>query len=232
MPVDLHAQLELPQKELQEVFKDEKLPHPEIAPAGFEIPAPPAKPWLLYAGIGLGVAGVALIAWLVLRYRKPATLAPHAPLKQALEAMEALRTRVDTLTPTEVAHDVSLIIRTYLEGRYAVPAPYRTTEEIYASQALATRAPLKERFEPVAVFYDRLEFARQPRTSKDSNALVDTALKALREEQDRMTQPLSVSAPPPAPAQSPSPSSSPSSEDLPPPSSILPAPPPIPLEKI
>lgn len=165
------------------------LPHPEIAPPEFA--SPMLTPWwLVLAGIAMGMGLLALLVWFAFlpKPHRPPSLR-HAPLRSAMESLEALRARVQEMQPSEVAHDVSLIIRTYLEQSYAVPAPYRTTEEIYRSTALSTREPLKNRFEPVAVFYDQVEFAPRPRTVADSEGLVEAALEALREEQKLMAQP-------------------------------------------
>ncbi|QIF02143.1 hypothetical protein [Roseimicrobium sp. ORNL1] len=178
------------------------LPHPDIASPDF--PSRMFTPWwLVVSGIVVGLLLVAALVWFALlpkRHRPPSLR--NAPLKTAIESLEALRTRVHEMSPSEVAHDVSLIIRMYLQQSYAVPAPYRTTEELYHSAALDTRVPLKNRFEPVSVFYDQVEFAPRPRTVADSEALVETALEALREEQKLMAQPAFViptSGPPPLP---------------------------------
>jgi hypothetical protein len=178
------------------------LPHPDIASP--EFPSRMVTPWwLVVGGIGMGLLLVAALVWFAFlpkRLRPPSLR--HAPLKTAIESLEALRSRVQEMSPSEVAHDVSLIIRMYLQQSYAVPAPYRTTEELYYSAALETRVPLKNRFEPVSVFYDQVEFAPRPRTVADSETLVETALEALREEQKLMAQPALIvpsGGPPPLP---------------------------------
>lgn len=193
------------------------LPHPDIAPPDFA--SPTFTPWwLVVGGIVGGLGLLALLVWFAFlpKTHRPPSLR-HAPLKSAMESLEALRGRVQEMQPSEVAHDVSLIIRMYLQQSYAVPAPYRTTEEIYRSAALSTREPLKNRFEPVAVFYDQVEFAPRPRTVEDSEGLVEAALEALREEQKLMTQP-AFSVPVMQPVLPPPP--------LPPPAPAAPLPPP------
>lgn len=173
------------------------LPHPDIAAPDFPVNQPTPW-WMVVGGILLGLLLTAGLLWLLLRERKPRPPAPHLPLKLAIESLESLRSRLDQSTPQEVAHEVSAILRDYLQLRYALPAPYRTTEEIYQSAAMASRQPLRERFEPVAMLYDRLEFAPRPSTAADSARLVDTALEALREEQKQQAQPAAI--PPPIPA--------------------------------
>jgi hypothetical protein len=147
-------------------------------------------------GILMGLGLLALLVWYALLPKPVRPPSLQAPLKRAMESLQSLRGRVQEMAPSEVAHDVSLIIRTYLQHSYAVPAPYRTTEEIYNSPAMSTREPLKHRFEPVAVFYDQVEFAPHPRTVADSEGLVDAALEALMEEQRlMMAQPALLTAP-------------------------------------
>jgi hypothetical protein len=218
------------------------LPHPDIAPPDFV--SPTFTPWwLVLGGIVMGLGLLALLVWFAFlpkTYRPPSLR--HAPLKSAMESLEALRGRVHEMQPSEVAHDVSLIIRMYLQHSYSVPAPYRTTEEIYRSAALSTREPLKNRFEPVAVFYDQVEFAPRPRTVEDSEGLVEAALEALREEQKLLAQPAfsvpvmkpSLSPPPlppPAPAAPPAPPPPPSSAASVLDSTSAPEPPKISLSK-
>ncbi|HSI62961.1 MAG TPA: hypothetical protein VLE43_07570 [Candidatus Saccharimonadia bacterium] len=171
------------------------LPHPEISPPDF--PAVTITPWwLVVLGILMGLGLLALLVWYALLPKPVKAPSLQAPLKRAMESLQSLRGRVQEMAPSEVAHDVSLIIRTYLQHSYAVPAPYRTTEEIYNSPAMSTREPLKHRFEPVAVFYDQVEFAPHPRTVADSEGLVDSALEVLAEEQRlMMAQPALITSP-------------------------------------
>jgi hypothetical protein len=192
------------------------LPHPEISPPDF--PAATITPWwLVVLGILMGLGLLALLVWYAFLPKAVRPPSFQAPLKRAMEALHSLRGRVHEMAPSEVAHDVSLIIRTYLQHSYSMPAPYRTTEEIYNSPGMATREPLKHRFEPVAVFYDQVEFAAHPRTVTDSEGLVDAALEALNEEQRlMMAQPalltspaLRSSGPPPLPPRIPPPVTNP-----------------------
>jgi hypothetical protein len=138
--------------------------------------------------------------------RKPeAPVEAVSPLKVALGRLDALEHELDHLTPDELAHRVSVILRDYLQARYGVPAPYRTTQELYGDSAIQAREGLRERFGPVAEFYDRLEFAPQPSTRADCTKLIEDAGRALRDEKrynpSSFPPPLQVAraAPPPLP---------------------------------
>ncbi len=194
------AQMIVPKKEIQEQFPPTDLPFPKIAGPGFHVEPASTPWWVVAAWVAGGLLLLGLLIFLGRLARRPPQPPPHAPLQHAIEALEILRPRVHELTPQEAAHDVSLIVRTYLQGKYGVPAPFRTTEEIYGSPSFSSREPLRERFEPVAAFHDRLEFAPQPRTVADSEALVDAALRALREEQHLLPQPLALPAAAAAPS--------------------------------
>ncbi|CAN5912632.1 hypothetical protein BH11VER1_BH11VER1_18660 [soil metagenome] len=173
------------------------LPHPDIAqPAMLE---PGISPWVIaLAGVGL-LSLFVLFLWLL--FRKKVSLPPiqPPPLKQALERLERLRAQVDQLVPSEVAHQVSVILRNYQLGRYSLPAPYRTSEELYGNKATVERTEIKERFAPLSAIYDRIEFAPIPATKEESLDLIEAATLALQDEK-RYQKPLMANIPPPAPS--------------------------------
>jgi hypothetical protein len=156
------------------------LPHPDIAPP--VVPPEPVSWWFPVAGIVTAVVLMGLVLWLLLRRKSEAHVEVISPLKRALTGLEELQQAIDSLTPDELAHRVSVILRKYLQARYGVPAPYRTTQELYGNSAIQAREGLRDRFGPVAEFYDRLEFAPQPATRADSMQLIENAMRALRDE--------------------------------------------------
>jgi hypothetical protein len=173
------------------------LPHPDIAPP--VIPPEPVSWGLAIAGIVTALVLMAVVLWLLFRRRPEAYAESVSPLKRALSELEELQQALDSLTADELAHRVSVILRKYLQARYGVPAPYRTTQELYGNSAIQAREGLRDRFGPVAEFYDRLEFAPQPATRADSMQLIEDAVRALRDEK-RYTQ---GATPPPLPSGSP-----------------------------
>jgi hypothetical protein len=156
------------------------LPHPEIAPP--VVPAEPMSWWLPIAGIVTAVVLASLVVWLLFLRKSDTGSEAVSPLKLALGKLEELQQELDSLTSDELAHRVSVILREYLQARYGVPAPYRTTQELYGNSAIQAREGLRDRFGPVAEFYDRLEFAPQPASRDDSAKLIDEAARALKDE--------------------------------------------------
>lgn len=163
---------------------------------------------MLEPGVSAGIialAGIGLLAlfvfflWLLFRKRivLPPILPP--PLTQALARLENLRIQVDQILPSEVAHRVSVILREYQLGRYSLPAPYRTSEELYGHQADTGRPEMKERFAPLSAVYDRIEFAPATATKAESLDLIEAAVRALQEEK-RYQQPLISGSSPSAPS--------------------------------
>ena len=159
------------------------LPHPEI-------PAPPPLPdptplWVIALVAIVVIALVAVILWLLFRPKKPSAPPPRNAIRIARNALDALRQRAASRTPAEIGHGVSEILRIYLMDRYALPAPFRTTPELFPRTSSADPSssnPLRQRFGPVAEKYDELSFAPRPATMVEALALVDAAMQTLMEE--------------------------------------------------
>lgn len=164
------------------------LPHPELPPPDSVTLPPPW--WLPWLAVLVLVLLVALVVWLLVRPKR----APDAPLRQpwssAFRALSDLRARTQAVPPQEMSHRISQVLRRYLHERYAVPAPARTTHEIFDNRP--ERQPGKpvpraegvwrERFEPVAHLCDAMSFMPAPRTEEESVMLIDQALARLQEE--------------------------------------------------
>jgi hypothetical protein len=156
------------------------LPHPALPK-----PVPPATPtshgWLLVFG-ALTAVLFGVVIWMLFRRqaRQPAPEVP--PLTQAHRRLLALLNEVDQLDPAEVGHRVSVIVRDYQMGRYRVPAPYRTREELYDFHEFATDAERQDRFASMALTCDQIAFAPAPATKADAETLVKAAIEMLRRE--------------------------------------------------
>lgn len=160
------------------------LPFPEIAaPPVVEATLP--LHWLV-----LGVLLLLAAVWFLL---KPlfgrvaqAVVPARRPLQAALRALRELKSKSGTLTPAEIGHGVSETLRTYYLHRYGVPAPYRTTEELFPSlrdaDETSRRKQWRDKFEPLAAYYDVLAYAPESVTRITGMELIDQAIAKLEDE--------------------------------------------------
>jgi hypothetical protein len=131
----------------------------------------------------LGVIGVAAAAWLIYyiikKRRKGEALLPEAPPRPAHEvALEALRSlEAEKLWQRglvkEYHSQVTDIIRTYIEKRYAVLAMEMITDEILSTPAIvALDKSTKEQLREMLVLADLVKFAKfQPLAEEHERSL-------------------------------------------------------------
>ncbi|MBL9077147.1 MAG: LPXTG cell wall anchor domain-containing protein [Planctomycetes bacterium] len=105
---------------------------PAIEAPGAPFPPPPRTAlWLALAGLALLLGGLGFFALKRRRVRPHPVAVAQPPHVKALRALERLRA-APRATAAEVEAfyvDVSLVLRTYLEERFSLRAPERTTEE-------------------------------------------------------------------------------------------------------
>ncbi len=82
-----------------------------------------AVPAVLLIGLGLAY---------LLRRRRQRLAAPVPPEKTALADLNALQAEIDRLDARTFALQLSRILRVYIEGRFGLHAPRRSTEEFLA----------------------------------------------------------------------------------------------------
>jgi hypothetical protein len=100
-------------------------------------PGPAHSPWFWVAA-GIGIVLLVLLALRLGKRVKARLTAPIPPDKTALADLAAVEAAFDSLDAREFAGRVSLILRVYIEGRFGLRAPRRSTEEFLA---LAARSP-------------------------------------------------------------------------------------------
>ena len=160
----------------------------------------PASRWLW---AGLAALAVLAAAFLVLRkfLTTPRTILhmpkPVPPHQVALDALDSLRAKgwIETLTIEPFYVELSAIVRRYLEGRFGLRAPERTTEE-FIRDALTSRKLSDAHQNLVAGFLeqsDLVKFARHAPGQSDMRNALDSATALVRE-----TMPTQA-APKPAP---------------------------------
>lgn len=150
-------------------------------------PAPPSRGFW----IGLGLLALLAAAVLVLRRilaipRTILHMAPALPPHQtALDALAALRAKgwIETRRIEPFYVELSAIVRRYLEGRFGLRAPERTTEE-FIRDAADSRALSDAQRDGVARFLeqsDLVKFARHSPEAADMRNALGSAERLVRE---------------------------------------------------
>jgi len=142
----------------------------------------PPTPWYWWVLGAVAVAGlVALIIWFI--RRRPARPAPPPPPPH-VRAKQRLNAALDLLhDPRAFCITVSDALRTYLEERFRLRAPERTTEEFLVELQTSPTLTAGQR-QTLAGFLgscDLVKFARHEPTETDLRALHGNALRLVEE---------------------------------------------------
>lgn len=150
--------------------------------------------WVRVALVLLVLGGLLAAAWWWWKRKGPA--APDGPGESPADrARRRLTAALDVLhDPERFATRVSEVVRTYLEERFGLHAPERTTEEFLAE--LSTSASLDTRHKAVLEGFltrcDLVKFARAEPGPTELTELHDAASRLVEE-----TSPVAVVPPPP-----------------------------------
>ena len=94
-----------------------------------EIPQPPD--YGLWSALALGTLLVGFLAWKF--FKRPGRSVLLSPAERALAEIESARTLVGEESSEPLANAVTAAVRRYLEARFGIAAPRRTTEEFLRS---------------------------------------------------------------------------------------------------
>ncbi len=150
------------------------------------LPAPPAW-WqehesLMIARVAGLLAGV--VAWIAVRLMSRAA----DPARVALDRLEAARAIAHRAGAKAFAHEVSEAVRAYVEARFAVRAPQRTTEELLSELAQDEGSPLARFRGSLADFLvccDLAKFGGLTLREDEIDALVESARTFVEESAAR-----------------------------------------------
>ena len=166
----------------------ERDPRPlkDDALARWPAPARRILPWIL-AGLALLAAAAVAIRRVLASpktFFRPAP-PPPPPHRVALDAIDALRARgwIEAGNAEPFYVELSSIVRAYVEGRFGLRAPERTTEEFIREAAASGQLEPAHR-ERVAGFLeqsDLVKFARHVPGAGDMRHALDSALRLVRD---------------------------------------------------
>jgi hypothetical protein len=135
-------------------------------------------PWVVYAGIILGLGVLGLIAWWIFkRSRRPKP--QQSPRDRALQELERIRDEMETLTPYQFSIRVSDILRRYVTEQYQLPLTRQTSVEFLNTLAKAPAFSEDEKslLEDFLNRCDLIKFARYDATIEDSRLLLEEATR-------------------------------------------------------
>ncbi len=88
------------------------------------------NPWMLAGGILLLLLASGLLFWLLRRRQKTGSIfTPPTAHEKALKALRALSSMISEENDLEFIMRVSQIVREYIQERFGLRAPHRSTEE-------------------------------------------------------------------------------------------------------
>jgi len=138
-------------------------------------------PWVIYAGIALGLALVGLIiGWIRKRARRPKPL--PSPRERALQRLERIGLEIETLTPYEFSITVSDILRGYVTEQYQLPVTRQTSFEFLSMLTKSSPFSPDETalLEDFLGRCDLIKFARYDATPQDSHRLLEEATQFVK----------------------------------------------------
>lgn len=156
------------------------LPHPELPEV--ILPPAPTPMWIYIVGALVLIALLTLVLWLLLRPRKPNQAEPKKPWQTAMRALKELSAVASTQPPGLTSAQVSEVLRQYFLDRYKIPAPFRTSHELFHADGIPATSLRLHRYSALAELWDELSFAPVPAKADEAVALIEKAISHLEED--------------------------------------------------
>ena len=151
-----------------------------------ELPA--SKVWLIWAAFGVFAVIIALLGFVYLSSKKKLEVVPvvQRPAHEiALERLNALLAEklVEAGKIKEFYEKLSYIIRLYIEHRFDLKAPERTTEEFLQEASASAELPesYKDKLKEFLMHCDMVKFAKYAPTSDEIDKSTDLARNFIEE---------------------------------------------------
>ncbi len=153
------------------------LPHPKLPDPSLVTPGP--EWWVYAAGAVLVLIMLVLVVFLLVRPAKLKAVPLKRPWNTAMNRLREILTLSASQPPAKTAADVSEALRVYFLDRYKIPAPFRTTHELFEMNGASSRL---QKYAPLAGLWDQLAFAPVPADVNEASALVQKAIAHLEED--------------------------------------------------
>lgn len=156
------------------------LPHPKLPDP---LLVDPGLPWWIYitAVVLVLLLGIVVI-WLLMRPAKPVPPPLKMPWSVAMNRLRDILAQSGEQPPAQTAAEVSETLRVYFFDRYKIPAPFRTSYELFVKSAIPATSSRLQRYAPLAELWDQLAFAPVPANPAEAGDLVQKAIAYLEED--------------------------------------------------
>jgi hypothetical protein len=101
------------------------------------------------------------------------------PYSAAMKRLQAVLMQSAQQPPAQTAADVSDTLRIYFLERYNIPAPMRTTQELFEKGGIPATSLRLQKYATLAELWDQLAFAPLPANHAEATALVQKAIARL-----------------------------------------------------
>lgn len=139
-----------------------------------EIPVPPN--YALWCGIALGILLLAVLIWKLLTRKRP--MPARTAAERALGELKECEALIEVESPEPLANRVTAAVRCYIEERFGIAAPRRTTEEFLrdvSTHNYPDISPYSEDLSRFLRFCDALKFGQGEVGIERRSKLIDSA---------------------------------------------------------